>query len=121
MFKIAGLVTILATTVLVGFSRQSDRSALALVGGTVYISPDQPPIRDAAVVVADGRILVVGPRASTAIPPGATTLDCAGLFITAGYQNSHAHFTEDKWAAAASQPATSLTTGAPRRCSHATA
>jgi imidazolonepropionase-like amidohydrolase len=37
-------------------------------------------------------------------------LDCTGFFITAGFQNSHAHFTEDKWAGAASQPATSLTT-----------
>ena len=110
MLRLTGLVTLLSAAVFANTAPQSERSALALLGATVYISPDQPPIRDAAVVVADGLIQAVGPRASTAIPPGATALDCAGLFITAGFQNSHAHFTEDKWAAAASQPAASLTT-----------
>lgn len=84
-------------------------AVLALVGGTVYPDPDAAPIPDAVVVVTDGVITEVGPRASTRIPAGAESIDCRGLFITAGFQNSHAHFTEETWNDAGRQPAAVLT------------
>lgn len=82
---------------------------LALVGGTAYPDPDAPPIPDAVVVITDGVISAVGPRETTRVPAGAETIDCRGAFVTAGFQNSHAHFTEDKWNGAAQQPAAALT------------
>ena len=42
------------------------------------------------------------------IPEGASTLDCSGLTITAGFWNSHVHFFERKWADAGSIPALEL-------------
>jgi imidazolonepropionase-like amidohydrolase len=82
---------------------------LALVGARIYAAPDGLPIFDGTLVVSGGKILRVGPREQVEVPPGATVLDCQGLVITAGFQNSHVHFTEEKWAGAASQPAARLT------------
>jgi len=42
------------------------------------------------------------------VPAGATVVDCAGLFLLAGFQNSHVHFTETKWEGAALKPAAQL-------------
>jgi anti-anti-sigma factor len=81
-----------------------DTAPLALVGGKLHVAPDLPVINDGVVVITDGRITRAGPRATTPVPDGAATIDCRGLFITAGFQNSHAHFTEEKWAEAATQP-----------------
>jgi imidazolonepropionase-like amidohydrolase len=67
-------------------------SDLAMVGATVYPDADSPPIVDAVVVVRDGVIVAVGPRARTAIPSDARVIDCTGTFIAAGFWNSHVHF-----------------------------
>src|SRR5229473_5834763 len=71
-----------------GLSRASD---LALVGGKVYPSPNQPPIENGSIIVHDGRIVAVGPSAIVKIPRGAQVIDCKGLVVTAGFWNSHVH------------------------------
>src|SRR5439155_12652041 len=88
--------------------RQSAGSVVALVGGTVYPSPDEAPIADGVVVIDGPTVSAVGTRRSVPIPSGASTIDCRGLFIVAGFQNSHVHFTEPKWIDASSQPAPKL-------------
>lgn len=71
-----------------GLSRASD---LALVGGKIYPSPNQPPIQNGSIIVHDGRIVAVGPSAIVKIPRGAQVIDCKGLVVTAGFWNSHVH------------------------------
>lgn len=71
-----------------GLSRASD---LALVGGKIYPSPNQPPIENGSIVVRDGRIVAVGPSATIKIPHDAKVIDCKGLVVTAGFWNSHVH------------------------------
>ena len=78
---------------------------LALTGATVYPAPDQPAIRNAVILLRNGRIAAVGPRASVTVPPGTDTIDCTGLTVTAGFWNSHVHFGERKWARASELPA----------------
>jgi imidazolonepropionase-like amidohydrolase len=76
----------------------------------VYPDPDAVPIDDAVVILTGGQISGVGPRAAAAVPSGATVIDVKGLVITAGFQNSHVHFTDmTRWAAAGTQPAGALT------------
>jgi imidazolonepropionase-like amidohydrolase len=70
---------------------------LALIGGTVYVSPTDNPISNGVVLIRDGRIAAVGRAGSVAIPRTARTLNCTGLTITAGFWNSHVHFMERKW------------------------
>jgi imidazolonepropionase-like amidohydrolase len=85
-----------------------DVLTLALVGGTVWASPSEQPIRNATVLIEGGRIAAVGPASRIKIPPGARKLDCTGLTVTAGFWNSHVHFTERKWSDAAAIPAPEL-------------
>jgi imidazolonepropionase-like amidohydrolase len=82
---------------------------LALVGGTVYASPTTAPLRDAAVIVSGGTITAVGIRSDVRVPQGARIIDCSGRSLTAGFWNSHVHFTEPVWTGAASSPADALT------------
>ncbi len=80
---------------------------LAITGAKVFPSPEAAPLTNATVVIHDGMIAAVG--ATVAVPPGATRLPCSGCFVFAGFWNSHVHFTEPKWAAAATAPAPVLT------------
>ncbi|HSF18782.1 MAG TPA: amidohydrolase family protein [Vicinamibacteria bacterium] len=93
------------------FSRQNPRNHnddLALVGGTIYVSPAEEPISDGTVLIQSGKVVEVGRRASVQLPPTTPTLDCSGLVVTAGFWNSHVHLFERKWAAAATMPAAEL-------------
>jgi len=86
----------------------SQKEYTALVGGTIYISPTEEPIRDGVVLIQGAKIVSVGRRAQIQFPETAHVLDCFGLTITAGLWNSHVHFFERKWADVASIPAPEL-------------
>jgi imidazolonepropionase-like amidohydrolase len=81
---------------------------LALVGGTVYSSPNIAPIGNGIVVMSGGVITAVGTRSDVQLPNDARVIDCTGKTIVAGFWNSHVHFTEAAWRNAASAPAASL-------------
>jgi len=86
-------------------------SDLVLVDAKVYLSPTDPPIENATIVIHNGRITAVGSSATTKPPHFAravTVIDCKGMVVTAGFWNSHVHFTEPKWENAASLPAAQL-------------
>jgi len=93
---------------LFGRPQQPAPTALALVDGRIYTSPAAEAIDGGVLIIRDGRIAEVGTRRSIRIPPDIPTLNCAGKVITASFQNSHVHFTEDKWEEAAEQPASKL-------------
>jgi imidazolonepropionase-like amidohydrolase len=82
--------------------------ALALVGGRVLPAPEVAAIDDGVVVVESGKVRAVGRRGDVVIPPGALTLDCAGATVSAGFWNSHVHFTQPVWNDAARAPAETL-------------
>jgi imidazolonepropionase-like amidohydrolase len=103
-------IAICACLVSLGSMRaQSSIERLVLIGGRVFASPESQPIDNGAVVIENGRILAVGPRERVVVPAGARRIDCDGLTILAGFQNSHVHFTEDKWNDAGKQTAAKLT------------
>jgi imidazolonepropionase-like amidohydrolase len=82
---------------------------LALVGGTVYASPTTAPLKDAVLVVSGGTIAAVGSRGDVQVPQDARIIDCSGRSLTAGFWNSHVHFTEPVWRQAANARAETLT------------
>jgi imidazolonepropionase-like amidohydrolase len=110
-YFICAALVVLAAAASVARSQSKAEDVVALVGGRIISSPDATPADDSTVVIADGRILDVGPKSRVKIPSGAKTIDCAGLTIVAGFQNSHVHFTEEKWTNAKTQPAALLTSG----------
>lgn len=73
----------------------------AMVGARIYTAPDVEPIQNGVILIQNGKILSVGTQSTIKIPSTAKLIDCKGLFITAGFQNSHVHFTEPKWENAA--------------------
>jgi len=102
--------TILCVSLGMAFAQSlsSPNPDLALVGGTIYVSPTDEPIRNGVVLIHGTKIAAVGSRAAVQVPPAAQVLDCSGLTITAGFWNSHVHFFERKWANAATIPAREL-------------
>lgn len=82
-------------------------SKLALIGGTVYASPNER-LDDATVLVSDGKIAAVGKRGVVPIRAGVNEIDCSGCSVMAGFWNSHVHFFERKWSDAATLPAAEL-------------
>lgn len=90
--RIADLETITAS---VTPTHQGD---YALVGATVVDGTDRPPIRDAAIVIRNGRIEAVGPRASVSIPRGVAVVPADGLTIIPGLWDMHTHVTQVEWA-----------------------
>ena len=101
-------LALLAAWILAAPGSPARPEALALVGARIYPAPEGLPVFDGTVVIEGGKILTVGPREEVKVPAGARVLDCSGLVITAGFQNSHVHFTEEKWSEAAAQPASKL-------------
>ena len=90
------------------FPDTHDGATLALTGATIYPSPGDAPIGRGVVLVRDGRIVAVGDATTHAVPEDAIRVDCDGLYVVAGFQNSHVHFTEAKWDDAAQLPAAQL-------------
>jgi len=84
---------------------------VALVGGRVQAAPDVAAIDDGVVLIEGGRIRAVGRRGEVAIPTGALSLDCAGATVSAGFWNSHVHFTQPVWNDAGAAPAERLAEG----------
>lgn len=72
-------------------SVSSSSARLALVGGTVISATGAAPIPDATVLVENGRITAVGPRASVTIPRGTDVLDTRSKFITPGLIDTNVH------------------------------
>ena len=88
---------------LAGFSKTTPPMAAvsyALTGARIVTGGDGPAIDDGVVVVRDGRIAAVGPRASVAIPQGARTIDAKGATIIPGLIDMHAHASQIEWAPA---------------------
>jgi imidazolonepropionase-like amidohydrolase len=74
----------------------------------VIPAPGSQPIADGVVVIENGVIAAVGARGAVAVPSGATVIDCTGRTVTAGFWNSHVHFTGQAFSPAGSAPASQL-------------
>lgn len=75
----------------------SHASTLAIVGATLIDGTGAAPVADSVVVIHDGRIVAVGPRAKTKIPKDAHVVDAKGKFLLPGLWDMHAHFEQVEW------------------------
>ncbi len=82
------------------------KGALAIQHARIYVSPTDPPIEDGTVLVRDGVIAALGTQ--VAVPPDARIVACDHCIVTAGFWNTHVHFTEPKWSLAQWKPAATL-------------
>jgi imidazolonepropionase-like amidohydrolase len=110
MSKAVAFAAVLSILFVASKSPQVSPKSLTLVGGRLYASPDALPLDDAIIVLENGMIVDVGPRAGVPIPANTTAIDCTGLIVTAGFYNNHVHFTDPRrWDNAASIGAERLT------------
>src|SRR5688572_17423840 len=72
---------------------------VAITGATVVTMTRDSVLRDATVLVRDGRIAAVGPAARVTIPRGARRIDGRGKFVIPGLADMHAHLYADEWVA----------------------
>jgi imidazolonepropionase-like amidohydrolase len=79
------------------FAQQSTAQDMVIKNAVVYPSPRSKPIVNALVVIKNGKIASVGMPGSVPISKNIVVIDGKGLYMTAGYWNSHVHFTEAKW------------------------
>jgi imidazolonepropionase-like amidohydrolase len=79
------------------FELESDK-ILALVNGTLIDGTGADPLPDATLVIQEGRIIAVGPRAEVNVPDDAQIIDVQGSTILPGFINAHVHlgFDEEK-------------------------
>ncbi len=102
LFGIAG------SLVVAGCGERAPEGATLVTASRLYVSPDAAPVDDAAILIVDGKIAAAGP-AKDVPDRGARRLDgCDGGTVTAGFQNSHVHFIEAKFADAATKEAPEL-------------
>jgi imidazolonepropionase-like amidohydrolase len=77
------------------FELESDK-ILALVNGTLIDGTGADPLPDATLVIQEGRIIAVGPRAEVNVPDDAQIIDVQGSTILPGFINAHVHLGFDK-------------------------
>jgi imidazolonepropionase-like amidohydrolase len=70
----------------------------AMAGATIVDGTGRPPVSDGVVIVRDGRIADVGPRASVQIPEDVPTVDVSGKTLVPGLWDMHTHVTQIEWA-----------------------
>jgi imidazolonepropionase-like amidohydrolase len=70
----------------------------AMTGATIVDGTGRPPVSDGVVIVRDGRIADVGPRASVPIPDDVPTVDVSGKTLVPGLWDMHTHVTQIEWA-----------------------
>ena len=87
-----------------------ESDAIAIVGATLIDGTGAAPVADAVVVIENGRIQAVGPRASTEVPDGAEVIEAAGQTVMPGLVDTHAHYHESS-AGSSSSTGSSSTSG----------
>jgi imidazolonepropionase-like amidohydrolase len=66
-----------------GVALADEPPAIAIVHGRVYVPGDHPPLADATVVLANGKVQGVGP--DFPVPAGARVIDARGKTVTPGF------------------------------------
>lgn len=70
---------------------------LAITGATLEDSTGAPAIKDSVIVIENGVITAVGPRAKIKMPKDATVLDATGKYAIPGLWDMHAHYEQVEW------------------------
>ena len=84
-----GWLLVLAAALLVTVNAAAQ--VTMLVHATVIDGTGAPPLRDAAIVMENGRVRELGPASAVAVPAGANVVDLGGRFVVPGIINAHGH------------------------------
>jgi imidazolonepropionase-like amidohydrolase/cyclophilin family peptidyl-prolyl cis-trans isomerase len=65
--------------------------SLVITGGTLIDGTGRAPVRDAVIVIDDGRFVAAGRRGEVTAPAGARQIDAQGKFILPGLMDANVH------------------------------
>jgi imidazolonepropionase-like amidohydrolase len=85
------LAALLGVTLIPGFADAGSASLLVLRGATILDGTGGPPLRDAALVIEDGRISAIGPVQDVHPARGARVVDVQGKYIVPGLMDANVH------------------------------
>jgi imidazolonepropionase-like amidohydrolase len=94
MNRFTFLYFLLIGFVLIGCEKRSDDPASGVqvfTGATLFDGTGSDPVPNGVVVVQNGRIVAVGPAATTEVPDDAERIDLEGKWIIPGLINAHGH------------------------------
>lgn len=84
---------------------------VAFVHANVVPMDSERILADHAVVVADGRIVALGPTATVKVPKGARRIDARGRFLLPALSDMHVHVEGESWNALLSPAAIAASQG----------
>ena len=99
---------VLAALELAACGGRAPEGATVIHAARLYAAPDAPPMDEAAILIVDGRIEAAGPAKDIESRGAGSLGACDGGVVVAGFQNSHVHFIEPKFAGAKDKPAAEL-------------
>ena len=85
------VITLLITLTLLSGTARANEGSIAFVGATIFDGTAAAPLADGVVVITNGRVRSIGPRADVTLPTGATVVDVSGKTIIPGLINAHGH------------------------------
>lgn len=88
--RLSAIVAFLCTALGAGVYSQQP-TVTAITGGTLIDGNGGAPISDAVVVISGAEIAAAGPRATTAVPAGATIIDARGKYVMPGLVDTNVH------------------------------
>src|SRR5437764_15026985 len=74
------------------FALQNNSGITVILGPTVIDGTGRPAIKNAAIVIENGRIRDIGPRGKVRIPSKVRTIDAKDKFVIPGLIDAHVHF-----------------------------
>ena len=101
-------VLALAALALAACGGRAPEGATVIHAARLYAAPDAPPVDDAAVLIVDGKIAAAGPAKDIESRFAGSLGACDGGVVVGGFQNSHVHFIEPKFAGAKGRPTAEL-------------
>src|SRR5437667_5009450 len=69
----------------------------AFIGATLVDGTGAAPVRNAVVLMRDGRVACAGPRAACPVPADVDTVGAAGKWSIPGLIDTHVHFSQTGW------------------------
>ena len=71
----------------------------AITDATIIPMDRDSAIRNATILIRDGRIADIGPSSRVSVPGGARRIDGRGKWVIPGLVDMHAHLYADEWVA----------------------
>jgi imidazolonepropionase-like amidohydrolase len=90
-WKISGFLILAVAASLLA---QQPGGIVVIQGATVITGTGRAPIRNAAIVIENGKIRDIGARADVRVPSGAQTVDARNKWIVPGLIDAHVHFSQ---------------------------